>query len=308
MESRRASRALGLSELPNEILSLILVHFCLHCRETRHTPQAFFPATGQERLQPSWYSLDCQALHSVCMVSTRFRDIAQPILYHQFCPGYGDSWSSIQYQWSLRLIPFLRTVTVRPDLAAQVRSLHLSHYLLKFVAEDAAVVDNALEEAARSRGFQLSEFLRPFQRLWPSTARAQYQPLGLEAAAMLLACLPNLSCLSLTAIPSLMLIPLSALKAAHVCSLPIRTLDVPGGASTHLMDVILELASSTLRTLNIHKYNGANLRVLARPLPNLRNLCITSSTIRQSDDLGLFLSHLTGIETFIYEAGKSFFH
>lgn len=306
MEPGTSSRSPRLSELPNEILSLILGHFCLHCRETRVTPQAFYHRTGQQQTQPSWYSLDCQSLHSACLVSTRLRDVAQPLLYHQFAPGYGDSLCTTQPQSCWSLLPFLRTVARRPDLAAQVRHFHLSRSIMELSPHNhQAEVEPVLEEASRARGIQLSEFLGPFQDWWPSTTRAQYRPCGLELATMLLACLPNLACLSLTAIPSLAHIPLSALRAAHLSKLRIQTLDTVGYSA--IADVILEAASSSVQTLNLHMLDGADqeaLQALARPLPKLRNLCITISRVK-FDILSFFHSHLRDTESFIYEGGES---
>lgn len=309
MESRRSSRSPGLSGLPNEILSLILGWFCLHCRGGV-TPQAFFPRPRQQRIRPSWswYSRDCQSLHSACLVSTRLRDVAQPILYHQFSPGYGDSWLACRYQWTSRLLPFFCTVTGRPDLAAQVRHLHLNDHILESLGDsERAEVEPTLEQVSRARGIQLSGFLRPFQDWWQSSTgrNIAYRPGGLELAAMLLACLPNLACLSLST-PSPGLIPLSALRAANISSLRIQTLDfIYYGSSETVMGGIFEAASSNLRSLNLHTPDGADLRALARPLPNLRDLCITGSLLTGSNDLGFCLSHLRGIESFTYEAGES---
>jgi hypothetical protein len=310
MEPRPSSRSLGLSGLPNEILSLILGRFCLHCRGGV-TPQAFFPRPKHKYIRPSWswYSRDCQSLHSACLVSTRLRDVAQPILYHQFSPGYGDSWRACRYQWTSRLLPFLCTVTGRPDLAAQVRHLHLNDHILGSLSDsERAEVEPTLEQVSRARGIRLSGFLRPFQDRWQSSnGRIEYRPAGLELATMLVACLPNLACLTLST-PSPGFIPLSALRAANISSLPIQTLDFDCyDCSEAVMGGIFEAASPNLRTLNLHSPDGADLRTLARPLPNLRDLCVTGSVLTRSDDIGLFLSHLRGIERFTFEAGESYY-
>ncbi len=44
-----------------------------------------------DRGQPAWYFLDIQALHPVCLVSKRFRDVAQPILFFDFVIEHGGS-------------------------------------------------------------------------------------------------------------------------------------------------------------------------------------------------------------------------
>lgn len=306
MDLHSPSRSVGLSSLPNEILLLILGNFCLHCRDTH----GYFQGRGtrQRRSQPSWYSLDCQALYSVCLVSTRFRHVAQPILYHEFSPGYGDSWRSTQYSWSSRLPSFLQTVSLRPDLAAQVRMLYLSRTLLNSISMDMVEIEATLEVAARTRGVQLSSFLAPFKHRWASESEP-YRPSGEELAVILLACLSNITCFRFSQI--LNDIPLSALKAAGLSGLPIQTVDLRG-LSFHLsgqLNGILEMSLSTLRTLNLHSCGGWVLRYVARPLPNLKNVCITNSKLRVSgpeSDLAHFLSYCVGLESFIYEAGESF--
>ncbi|KAK1765460.1 hypothetical protein QBC33DRAFT_544346 [Phialemonium atrogriseum] len=307
MGSQRSSRPPVLYDLPNEVLSLILGNFCLHCRNPQETPLAYFPGAQQEREQPSWYSLDRQALYSTCLVSRTLRDIAQAILYHEFAPGYGDSWRSMQYTWEWRLTNFLRTVTLRQDLAALVRRLYLSHHLMNEITKDD--VEPALEEAAQARGIQLSDFLAPFQDLWPTTIRGQYRPSTDELGAMLLACLPNLTCLTLSMMVPRNTIPMSALSAAGISSLPLETIDICGSDSNlrHRLGGILEMSFSTLRTLNLELWDGEDLRSLDLDclLPNLRNLCITSSRLSLSD-LGSLLSCCVALETFIYEAGESF--
>jgi hypothetical protein len=78
---------------------------------------------------------------------------------------------------------------------------------------------------------------------------------------MLLACLPYLKTLGLSAgVPS-RCVPASALRAAGVSSLPIETLDIAGCdyKSGRRLDGILELASSTIRTLNVDISDGEGL-------------------------------------------------
>jgi hypothetical protein len=47
-------------------------------------PNAYIHDDWQESGPPSWYSLKLQTLLSLCLVSRRLRNIAQPILYHEF--------------------------------------------------------------------------------------------------------------------------------------------------------------------------------------------------------------------------------
>ncbi|KAI1426275.1 hypothetical protein F5Y12DRAFT_713271 [Xylaria sp. FL1777] len=299
------SHLLVLSNLPTEVLLLILSNFCLHCRESGDgVPQVYFPDKQQRREQPSWYSLDCQALYSTCLVSKRLRDVAQTILYHEFIPGYGDSFFSMRYTWAERLTLFLRTVTLRRDLAKFVQRLYLSHWLLEPI--ESREVEAALEESARLRGVNLSDFLKPFQDLPVRKLFQPYRPAADELVAMLLSCLPNLARLHLTMATPESPIPISALSAAGVLRLSIQTIEFCASGSNlrHRLGGILELSLSTLRTLNIDAYcsrDGDKLGLSDLFFPRLRNISVTRSGMSEPD-LELLLSCCTGLETFIYDA------
>ncbi|KAK3939201.1 competence-damaged protein-domain-containing protein [Diplogelasinospora grovesii] len=302
MESHHFSRS-TLSGLPNEILSLILSNFCLHCREPLKTPHAYslIEPEPHEYEKLCWYSADCQALHSACLVSRKLRDIAQPILYHAFLPGYRGSCDSqsMQYDWRRRLTTFLRTVARRGDLAAQVRMVYLDDQALEGIEAEA---DPAIEEAARARGFRLSNFLGPFPRddMW--SVLSPYGPSGPKMTGMILACLPNLTNFSICCISGTILrcLPSSVLRAAGVSSLPLQTIDVIGGCLGDRFDGILEMAAPTLRTLNIFDAELSS-GSLARPFPNLRNVGITTGGFGGSE-FELLLPGRVGLETCIYEA------
>ncbi|OIW33581.1 hypothetical protein CONLIGDRAFT_184466 [Coniochaeta ligniaria NRRL 30616] len=254
-ESHQSPRLSGLSGLPVEIISLILSNFCLHCREPQELPLAYVPERQQELDQPSWYSLELQPLYSSCLVSRRLCQIAQPILYHEFVPGYGGSWRSREYSWSRRLSCFLRTVALRRDLAALVRRLYLTFYLRTLDIENEA--GSVLEEVARARGINLSDFLQPFHNVWARDAgHGQYRPSTDELTAMLLSCLPNLTRLFLTQRSPWNAIPVSGLRIAGVSSLSLQTIDVCGYLDElrDRLGGILEMSASTLRNLNIDNY------------------------------------------------------
>jgi hypothetical protein len=58
------------------------------------------------------------ALYSICLVSQRFRDVAQPILYHEFfscVPAHKHTIVGVLHL-DRRLMSSFRTVTRRPDL------------------------------------------------------------------------------------------------------------------------------------------------------------------------------------------------
>ncbi|KAI0199251.1 hypothetical protein F4808DRAFT_433167 [Astrocystis sublimbata] len=302
MELSKSDRPPILTDLPTEILSLILSNFCLHCREPDEVPIAYFPSRGQLMDGQSWYSLDVHALYSVCLVSRRLCDVAQAILYHEFVPGYGDSWLSRQYSWAGRLTGFLQTVTRRRDLAHLVRRLYLSQWLMDpDFFDNTELVEAVLEESSRVCGIDLPKFLELFH----DTKYGLHHPNAVEVAAMLLSSLPNLSTLCLTSIALHYPIPVSALKAAGVQNLSLQTIDIEGGCPTSggRLRGILELSQSTLRTLNINDYETFQkdeLGLSSLFFPSLRNISVTWGTMVESD-LQLLLSCCTGLETFVYD-------
>lgn len=127
-----------ITSLPTETLGSIFGHFCLHCcHGDTEGPDSYFrssdhPYQQQEAHERSWYLADYrQPLVSLCLVSRRFRDVAQQVLHHEFVLGYGDSWRSAASSWDRRLTTFLRTVGRRDDLANAVRRVSLHPRLLE---------------------------------------------------------------------------------------------------------------------------------------------------------------------------------
>ncbi|AEO61107.1 hypothetical protein MYCTH_2310975, partial [Thermothelomyces thermophilus ATCC 42464] len=200
----------NLSTLPTETLSLILSHFCLHCSKQHDydSPEGYFRSTAhdeQQPDQPSWYSRECrQPLHAVCLVSRRLFLIAQPILHHEFIPGYGDAWKSSHFSWTGRLASLLRTVATRPDLAALLKRIFIHPYLLRAVPEEEAqaVLEEVLQPAAAAPGVivRLSEYLDPFDEFLKRRTRHHRKGASLagwKLVGALLALVPNLERLSL---------------------------------------------------------------------------------------------------------------
>lgn len=134
--------------LPPELLDLILAEFCVHCQVRHEAPQAYLCGDQQQPDQPSWYSLNCDALFQICLTSRRLLGPAQAVLYHDFMYGYGDSWRTTRFTWDRRLASFMRTISHRPDLASKVRRVHIDPKLLFFVQSPEC--DEALQLAASS--------------------------------------------------------------------------------------------------------------------------------------------------------------
>jgi hypothetical protein len=158
-----------------------------------------------------------------------------------------------------------------------------------------------LEEATRARGIQLADFLRPFQeRYWPGNLESMHFATYGQLVAMLLACLPNLTSLVFPDGVTVYEIPQSALRAAGISTLPLRTVEIFGGAWYNVvgLDGLLNMASSTLRTLNIVSGRDGLLQTLATRLRGLRSLCITNCVLNRSE-LGLIFSRCEGLESFI---------
>lgn len=166
-----------ITSLPTETLSSIFEHFCLHCRHgDTEGPDSYFRSPDhhkpQETHERSWYLADYrQPLVSLCLVSRRFRDVAQQVLHHEFVLGYGDSWRSTPSSWDRRLTSFLRTVGRRPDLAVSVKRVSLHPKLLEAAELDdvGAVVD--LRRMGRGLGLELDEWMPPCYQGRPGQTR-----------------------------------------------------------------------------------------------------------------------------------------
>ncbi|POR39302.1 Uncharacterized protein TPAR_09166 [Tolypocladium paradoxum] len=117
----------SISHLSNRILLEIFTIFCSHCRgdPISYTEDERFwvkkdlhrDNESQQPYNPWEPRQDVPGLRSLCLVSKRFRVLAQPILYHEF--GYSET---LFYPMAL----FIYTVAQRPDLGKQVRRIDIS--------------------------------------------------------------------------------------------------------------------------------------------------------------------------------------
>ena len=111
--------------LPTEIIHRICTHLCDHCDSPHSFPHA---ETWDVRGRKA-------ALANLSTTSSRFRDIAQPVLFHYFASGtlpprgYSpeyDSKLTREFSERARKLPlFLRSAVQRPDLASRVKALQL---------------------------------------------------------------------------------------------------------------------------------------------------------------------------------------
>ncbi|KAI8963245.1 hypothetical protein F5Y11DRAFT_320293 [Daldinia sp. FL1419] len=300
---------LTLDRLPNEILTSIFNDFRVHYHPEPDSdaPSAYFRGTRQRPDEPSWYSLDCQALYSLCLTSRRLRDVARPLLYRDFMPGYGDSWRSKSYKWEGRLASFLRTVSTRRDLAVFVKRIYIHSFLVKRL--DEVTVQSALEQAAQGFSIPLSKYLAHFPSIGiRRPGHDQQQILFAPLLGMLLAALPNANRLSLQVSARSVPIPASALKEIGVPKLRLKTIDIsayshPDAEASYMFSIdddtcgILKLATD-VETLNLHMCGS-----LRNPLGlEIRTLRITCSRLDEPSIRNL-LSSCVGLEAFMYEAG-----
>ena len=297
--------------LPNELLLRILCPFCVHCNDVHQTPAAFslIGTTLEERQgrrqeeDRVGYSPDRQVLYSMCLVSTRFRHVAQSVLYHTLLPGSAAFRWSRDNAWTRCLSTFLRTAVRRPDLAALVQIVVVGSAVVfgphDVVLEEATRV---LKEAAQARGFPLADFLRAFD---PPEHLKQWGQFSINShlLTMLLVYLPSLRWLVFPDGSNPYRIPEPALRVAGISSLPLQALDIVAstGKKALVWDDFLKMASA-LRTVNIASGGSHLVQTLAPELRGLRRLCLTNNWLRPTE-LASILSRCERLESFIFEAG-----
>ena len=150
-------------------------------------------------------------------------------------------------------------MALRPDLAANVRRLHIDNTFLHTPTEKAAEIQAVLQDVANARGFLLFDFIDPFG-YESADAHLDFRS---EVVAMLLTCLPNLGSFSLRSRAGRKGIPASALRAAGVSSLPIQTIVarfVPAREIAKSLGTVFDMALPTLQALSLHQCisNGAS--------------------------------------------------
>lgn len=278
-----------LTDLPNETLDLIFSTFLKH---QSIAPDAYFRGTQQQSDERSWHSMECHALFSLSLVSKRIHDIAQPILYNEFLPGYGDSWKSTLYTWDGRLTSFLRTIAQRPDLAALVKRIYIHSHLVKSI--DGKENQDGIEQAIRALGID---------KEWRQLG-------GGELVTILISKLPNLKHFSLqTAIRSLQDLTSQYLRVEQISVLPLTTIDINAFSPTNTDGLFdLEICaggilkrSKNLETLNLHMCGGIQKYAPIPTFPNIKTLRITHSRLNERDLEGL-LSSCGSLRTFVFEA------
>lgn len=310
----------SLHRLPTEVLHLILGHLRFPAEGYSEPPDAYFCGDQQEPDQPSWYSLKLQPLVSLCLVSRRLRSIAQPILYHSFMLGYGDSWRSNFYTWDGRLASFMRTVAQRRDLAALVRRIYIHPFLLESFGEERIIQADCIWGSVHRVGrayprqfFSENEAQAVLRVVADALKIEELQQLSArDLVTVLLLELPNLEHCSLQVGPyKEEAVPSAGIRAAGISHLPIKTIDVSlrafdleasRGCLFYIdqrVGALLDV-SQRLETLNLHMCYGSSTGLFPT-LPNLKNLRLTFSRLSERNLQGL-LSSCRSLRTFLYEA------
>ncbi|KAJ0417896.1 hypothetical protein BJY00DRAFT_196505 [Aspergillus carlsbadensis] len=303
---------MSLNNLPAEVLHQILGYFCIHCsqRPSEESPDAYLQETDQKSDQPSWYSLQRHVLFSVCLTSRRLFSIAQPVLYHEFVLGYGDSWRSDHYTWHGRLTSFMMAVAQRRDLAKVVKRVYIHPYLL----ESLHGTDHPRESFnTRSPRTYITDkeaglAIRALAAAVKADKPRRWKPGDL--VSLLLAALPNLNRCSFQLAPGheeiVRAIPLSA---AGVTDLPLRTLDISQRLSWRENDPFsfeprmraLFNVAPNLEALNLHACRLIECTSYAPFLANLKYLRMIRDRSR-GHSLKDLLSSCTSLRSFTYES------
>ncbi|RTE69277.1 hypothetical protein BHE90_016343 [Fusarium euwallaceae] len=314
-----------LTDLPSELLHLIFGHFCLHCRGGFREPYFVENDVGHD--QSKTYLRDRHSLFSLCLVSRRMRDVAQPVLHHEFVLGYSHLQSRCSYSWRGRLTSFIRTVSTRRDLAALVKTVFLHPSLQEGVelgdawramryAADALQVDLAevwkrreLNDRERTWGMPRVDseltrelFLGPLHSIDRVTRPRDLVTLVTELFAVLLALLPNLKHLAFGVDPGNFSIGVgvlywspAAMSALGVTKLPLRILEStfrPGDLSKLTPD---------LESLTCDRIGGLE----EFSFPRLKSLCIRDICVHSYGFGKIADICPENLSSFTYETGGS---
>ncbi|KAF5004834.1 hypothetical protein FDECE_8678 [Fusarium decemcellulare] len=335
---------ISLADLSTEILLQICRHFCLHCQDEYSEAWDTRPLCYQRRREEqkrdakSWYSLNRHALFSLSLASKRLRNIAQPILYHEFVLGYDDSWRTDCYSWNGRLASFVRSITRNPDLASLVKVVHIDTLLLKsqtseenraVIQETASSLGIDLPSAWRQRVEKIPGVMKWGFSCWPSAYQLfmlskpdgkadlnkeerwnlaiefhQGHQLGPswmngEIVAMLVAQLPNLDRLSLPGSSDCW-----SRRGFPDTALPALNVSTLGLKTLDLgvrANALIQVATG-LETLNLHQYE---FWPDFPQMPNLKTLRITEGRF-SAYNLKMLLSACTGgLRCFEYETAAN---
>ncbi|KAI9035003.1 uncharacterized protein KD926_004830 [Aspergillus affinis] len=314
-----------IQHLPTELLYMVLGYLGVRCHgiSQPEAPLAYVQDDEQQMPdQPSWYSLECQTLSTLCLVSKHMRHVVEPILYREFMPGYGGSWRSTLYTWEGRLTSFMRTIAERQDLAALVKQLYIHPYLLRpFEGNDLIGVEspegrddfsehieergargaalqavaNALKTEEGLQQLSVRDLVTALVAQLPNLNHCSLETGSSSAQEILLHCSLGLRCA--TGIPRLALGTLSITRSAFSTKRsPFFCLD------QHLC-ALLDTCPY-LETLTLHSFGGIWSQDTKIPsLAKLKTLYITRGGMTAMD-LDALISCCDNLRSFVYEASN----
>ncbi|KAI8633959.1 hypothetical protein F5Y19DRAFT_258973 [Xylariaceae sp. FL1651] len=312
-----------LDTLPFELLSDIAAQFCPHCREGDANPGTTTDvwALGlPERSDATpWYRKHRQPLVPLCLVSKRMRDVVQPILYHEFMPGFGDPWRTSGFVYEDRLTSFMRTAAERPELAAAVKKVYIHPHLLRTVNHDTAL--QVLDLINKTTGLRvpydwpaLETVVEP-QEIPPWSPEEVIKLHGVRDALMhvLLLQVRNLAHLSFLGLNESLFTSISSSlsQASETTGLSLKTLDFTFNSTAYSDSPrSLELArnmisaSPSLEALSFHRCTSTWHLAPYPSMTKLKALRVTQSWLGPSG-LEAVLASCSGLESFTYvAAGK----
>ncbi|KAK5987211.1 hypothetical protein PT974_11335 [Cladobotryum mycophilum] len=317
---------------PPEILLLIFRHLGPGRKPLLCSPDLELQGlqeAADDGLEPG--APDTGTLYSLCLVSRRVRDLAQPFLYREFTMGgkhlrFYCFWAMAYRsdpKWSGRLVQFVRTLIEHRDLARLVKRVRISEEIFVHAGRTEsilAVLKQAVTHVFPSSSWtpERSQEMSGTQsegehRLWCMRRTLSDQNFHMflksELVACLIALLPNLEHLRLCdgfrqsylehdEIPFFW-------KAAKMKSLPLRTLDL--GTGLERMVPVMSMALH-LETLNLHACESIfpfadGPRVT---FPNLKTLLLTDSMFNHDEVRRLLNCCTGGLHKFAYEVNWRF--
>ncbi|KAF4455165.1 hypothetical protein FALBO_15696 [Fusarium albosuccineum] len=315
VQTQDQQRVMNPASLPNlfpELLRLIFGYFCLHCCGGFREP--YWVEPDDEAEQSASYLQGRQTLCTLSLVSRRFRDIAQDILHHEYLLGYTDLRHPEWYSWDGRLTAFMRTVASRRDLARLVRTVFIHPASVECIGLDEAWA--ALNHSSNALGFSLSEtweqrksdprehpgrsdydfrqkfFLGQLDALDRHNRLRYNGVLPPELYAALIALLPNLDHLIFRNGVGYTDVPMTAMKALGITSLPLRTLEV-GCTPNNLLAVAPDLEVLT--------YDDAGFLPQTSKLKSLRHRKVA---INEHNFRRIASCAPVGLSSFVYEASR----
>ena len=325
----------SLAAFPDEILRNIAKDFCDHCRAPKsrlgsplanstafnghrdsHDPAANQPGSA---VSHNGSSQGIRCLYSLSLVSRKLRSVAQPILFHEFALGCGDTWEqSSLLNWSGRLTAYMNTIAIRPDLALWAKKVYIHPLLIENTNRDEALA--TFRRCGQGLGIRIPQAwtpstwtLGPNQR--PTDISLEF--LQMQLLTMLLFLLPNMEQLTLPTTHEIIFyrMPgLALLTGPGHTNTSVRMLDlapVPkvrmNSSISHHMSTealgILDLCRD-IQTLSLDNCVLGEWNIPKNPLRNLRVLRIMHGSATE-EQLVLLLDALgcTHLEHFAYEAG-----